>query len=505
MEGTGDVNATVDNAVQDLHIRSKESDQSLRLDSCNVVGAPAVLLSRENEWMEPHSLRSPEHFSETLEDQVLLRPRSFDIGSGQPSSSPLILNSSDIMVEELTMNNYKSSNLTVGCSNKKEESPMSKGQWRHLYLLSGGCRIGSSPMDTVSKEPVMLDGRDEDARNMFSPNYLFQNLQSSKHVVEGHHGISERLTNSTLTNFPGERRTKVLPRSGFSEFFVRNTLKGKGAAHGDLQIHGESEIVNLNNVSEKMICDGVAPNTWQGSGAKADHLSINIGASAGAASGHDRINLREWLKPGCHKINKVESLQIFKQILELVDFAHSQGVVLKDLKPSYFMIVSSDKVQYVGSWVTQIYSKLSENVINQEDHYSTHHLKRKGSMEDGMNRNSVLARRHQKLSENVELVGQQPRSAARFGLKIGTMMKGDIMSLRENASGYCLREEQILNKGNRTPNVSGCPSEYTKHMQLTSEGVNLEERWYTSPEDLSYRMCTLESNIYCLGVLMFEV
>lgn len=507
MEGNGDVNAAVEDAVQDILIRSKGGDQSLQLDSYNVVGAPAVRISLENEWTEPHSsFRSPEDFTETLEGEIFLGHTNSSTGSEQPRSSPSILNSSDVVVEELTLNTYMSSHLTtVGCSNEQEEIPMNNGQWQHLYLLSGGRRSGSSPINSVSMEPVMSDGREEDTINLLSPKYLFQNLQPSMRVVEDCHGVSKHLINNTFSNFPGERRTKVLPASGFSEFFVRNSLKGKGAACGGFQTREESEIVNLRNDSEKRICDGVAPNTWQGSSAKADHSFKNIGARAGAASGHDGINLREWLKPGCRKINEVESLRIFKQILEMVDFAHFQGVALKDLKPSYFMILSSDKVKYVGSWGTQIHSKLSENVTNQEAHYLRHHLKRKGSVEDGTNRNSVFARKHPKLSDNVEIVGRQPRSAARFGSKTGTIMKDDIYNLREQSSVYDLREEKILSKGNRTLNASGSPSEYTKNMQLISEGVKLEDRWYTSPEDHSDRICTLESNIYCLGVLLFEV
>ena len=59
-------------------------------------------------------------------------------------------------------------------------------------------------------------------------------------------------------------------------------------------------------------------------------LSANNGLScthridrSGPERFNDGISLRDWLKSGHSKLNKVESVLIFRQIVELVDFAHS--------------------------------------------------------------------------------------------------------------------------------------------------------------------------------------
>ena len=38
-----------------------------------------------------------------------------------------------------------------------------------------------------------------------------------------------------------------------------------------------------------------------------------------------------------------------------------------------------------------------------------------------------------------------------------------------------------------------------------NESVDLEEKWYCSPEELNGGVCTFPSNIYSLGVLLLEV
>ncbi|KAM7494322.1 hypothetical protein LguiB_028931 [Lonicera macranthoides] len=39
----------------------------------------------------------------------------------------------------------------------------------------------------------------------------------------------------------------------------------------------------------------------------------------------------------------------------------------------------------------------------------------------------------------------------------------------------------------------------------TSVSDPMEEKWYSSPEELNERCCTFSSNIYCLGILLFEL
>lgn len=103
-----------------------------------------------------------------------------------------------------------------------------------------------------------------------------------------------------------------------------------------------------------------------------DKPSLHGIDKSGLEISHDGTNLRELLQPGYRKMNKLESLQLFRQIVELVDFAHSQGVVLLDLRPSHFVLLPSNKISYIGSSA----SREAATVLNQD-------LKRKRPWKQG--------------------------------------------------------------------------------------------------------------------------
>ncbi|KAI3713553.1 hypothetical protein L1987_72132 [Smallanthus sonchifolius] len=75
-------------------------------------------------------------------------------------------------------------------------------------------------------------------------------------------------------------------------------------------------------------------------------------------------------------------------------------------------------------------------------------------------------------------------------------------------SGYGFNEENI-SKGDNTYTIQGMSN--SLHLSATSQmvsnfgGDSLEEQWYASPEDSRERCSTLASNVYSLGVLLFEL
>lgn len=186
-------------------------------------------------------------------------------------------------------------------------------------------------------------------------------------------------------------RTKILSKSGFSEYFVKNTLSGKG--------------VTLR---------GPARDTRDTVGVHIPKPRPNV------IPNNDNLSLREWLTAGRNKVDKSKSLFIFKQILDLVDASHSRGVALQALRPSCFELLPSNHVLY-----------LENKNVKKRKH--------------GDNRNS-------------------------FGM------------WGPRASGYGVKEENAV-----------------------STGDLLEEQWYAGPEDIRQKCSTLSSNIYSLGVLLFEV
>lgn len=197
---------------------------------------------------------------------------------------------------------------------------------------------------------------------------------------------------------------------------------------------------------------------------------------SGLEISHDGTNLRELLKPGYRKINKLESLQLFRQIVELVDFAHSQGVVLLDLRPSHFVLLSSNKVSYIGSSA----SREAATVLNQD-------LKRKRPWKQGEPAFCVSGEKQQKLGQDTKaLLYQQFSSSQGSGSQILAKLDPNVTDFPESAHTV----------GPHNTNLSH---------QIRSVLSQLEERWYTSPEELTEMGCIAASNIYSLGVLLFEL
>ncbi|KAK8711335.1 hypothetical protein V6N13_146619 [Hibiscus sabdariffa] len=206
-----------------------------------------------------------------------------------------------------------------------------------------------------------------------------------------------------------------------------------------------------------------------------------IGYSATEPSSNG-ISLREWLKPGSRKEDKIESLIIFRQIVELVNSAHSQGVVLQDLRPSCFSILSSNKVIYTGLSV----KKGLESAVNND-------LKRKSSLEQGMNAaNCSRGAKQLKHDENMRI----PEHKTEF-----TSPHGSRMEMR-NIDGF-----HTFIKQHSKPFVNQHPFFHyatTSVAQSPSAAIQVEERWYACPGELNGRNLTFSSNIYSLGVFLFE-
>ncbi|KAF8413287.1 hypothetical protein HHK36_001263 [Tetracentron sinense] len=506
MEGAGDEVAAND-AAEGAHIRRKDSNHSLKPDGRNMLELPAMLIPAGRDWPES----APHVYADTLEGESLNRCVRSVAGSEPPFTSPYSNNEAGDMVEELTLRNYKSPNLTVvGSSNSREGMQIIRqGQWQHLYRLAGGSGSGSSHGDAVprDKEQVMSSAR-EDLESISLAEFWAQKPLPCKKPNQDHDEVSKHLINrdnktvSSNTLSPGGTRTKILSGSGFSQFFVKNTLKGKGVVYRNPEAHYGFGVAVKGQNNEKAACvTRVASDASLNSSAKTQELFQhgNAGAGAGADFFNDEISLREWLKPGCRKINKVESLYVFRQIVELVDFAHAQRVALQDLRPSCFKLLPSNRVKYVGS---SAQTELLESVVDQDIPNSEHHFSRKRPLERGMHPYSCLSKQ-QKLSENMKLVKRYPQLPSISGPNHENINEVNVNITGPQDSGYEQRNNP--NAEHKSRNKSGSPSIPTiAQHQLVSVNISLEEEWYTSPEDLNER-CTLSSNIYSLGVLLFEL
>ncbi|KAL5989233.1 hypothetical protein ACLOJK_010123 [Asimina triloba] len=512
MEGTGDLNATEENVAEASHVKRKEYDNS-QPENHNRIESSGIFVSPESAWAEHISIaRSPEVFTETLEGKILTRCEGSESGGQQLLTETLAVDDAGVTVEELTLNNYKSSHFpVVGCSNSRDTPSTKKGQWQHLYQLAGGVGNRSLLGDDMSKE---LMGGQEDMRHILLPKPWVQKPLTGKKPKEDHAEISEHLVNrgngtvlgDSFGAIPGGIRTKVLPASGFSQFFVKNTLKGKGVVYRFAENHRRPNVMIQSESNEK-VGRGAVSNTSHGSMTKTDNTPrcSNPSAVGGASIVDNGISLREWLKKRSTKVNKDKSLNLFRQILEQVDLAHTQGITLQHIRPSCFLILPSDVVKYVGTYGPQVQTGLSDSVINQDDFQIEHSLERKIYLEQGMNAHTLLPAKRQKLSEHVNLVGQVFGTSSRTGLICEAFQRDHANSFRPQNSG-CGFRKQNSSDGQNFQIGSGRPMVFNPTQQPSSSGtIQLEERWYASPEELNGMACTLSSNIYSLGVLLFEV
>ncbi|XP_020099158.1 protein SPA1-RELATED 3 isoform X2 [Ananas comosus] len=99
----------------------------------------------------------------------------------------------------------------------------------------------------------------------------------------------------------------------------------------------------------------LAPSLGGGSAAAAA-----AGAAAAAAEeeeeeeeedveGHCEISLREWLDRPGRSVDLLESLHVFRQVVEAVSLAHAQGVVVGNVRPSCFVLSPLNRVSFIES------------------------------------------------------------------------------------------------------------------------------------------------------------
>ncbi|KAM1019471.1 hypothetical protein ACFX13_041557 [Malus domestica] len=229
-----------------------------------------------------------------------------------------------------------------------------------------------------------------------------------------------------------KKQLKTQCTNSNSQLLVREMSKGKTISKFPEPYGGfGSEVVGQNNRKLRYGSE-VASDAELKANVNNDRLSSHVQKQSGTKSISYGISLREWLKPGSHKVDIAESLLIFRQIVELVDFEHSQGVALQDLRPSCFILLPSNNIKYTGaSAIEEPVSIVNRDLINKRKFEQDAHAER------------ILGGKQIKMSE-----AQQGS---------------------------------------------------------TSVIVQLEEKWYTSPEEFNKRGCTLSSNVYSLGILLFEL
>lgn len=168
------------------------------------------------------------------------------------------------------------------------------------------------------------------------------------------------------------------------------------------------------------------------------------------------VTVRQWLSQPNRVVDRVQSLHIFKQVLDFVDLAHGQGVILRNIRPSCFLLSPLNKVAFIDSASTRSSSPASEPPEPQEPQCS-HHEQEQG------------------VEEEVD--------------------DGECQS-----SGSSSAAASEINENENSGDLLGDHWRFPQRQLL-----QMELAWYTSPEEHATGSSTFASDIYSLGVLLFEV
>ncbi|KAJ6415077.1 hypothetical protein OIU84_003971 [Salix udensis] len=423
--------------------------------------------------------------------------------SEQPCSSPRSMDDAGNMAEELMVRNYDGSNLTVvGTSNNRERMQARQSQWPHLYQIGGGSVTGISCSNTLYKESgqAMLDVQLPSSSDILVQKTLSneRNEASEQVACTDFKGLLGNVSSH------GSFRTKICSKSGFSEFFVKNTLKDKGIIYGGPP-HDSLKIGPRDQNNERSAGDTLAASdTPLNLSAKTVMMTSSYGIAGPRPGGsdHDEVSLREWMNAGRLKASKVERLQIFRQIVDLVDYSHSRGVALPDLWPSSFKLLQSNQVKYLGSAVPR---DMLESSMDQDTPSSDINVVRRRPLEQGTFSFITVLAKKQKLSESMNHISSWPQFSAKHSLKLESTSDGDVnTNVSQDSQNEATESNRDTEYGIQAKSSSHKLYK-TGQRQMTSTTDRLEEKWYSSPEELNEGICRIESNIYGLGILLFEL
>lgn len=198
------------------------------------------------------------------------------------------------------------------------------------------------------------------------------------------------------------------------------------------------------------------------------------------------VSLRQWLDKPERSVDVFECLHIFRQIVEIVNVAHTQGVVVHNVRPSCFVMSSFNHVSFIES------ASCSDSGSD--------------SVEDGLNSQTNEVKdssfplphdMHQQISR---------LSSEEFQLQTMTTNALSEASCMQSTSVYTT--DELLEEGeqNKTLDRKNMEKGEEKKQPFPMKQILLmENSWYASPEEIAGAPSTCASDIYRLGVLLFEL
>lgn len=189
------------------------------------------------------------------------------------------------------------------------------------------------------------------------------------------------------------------------------------------------------------------------------------------------ISLREWSdKPECN-VDEFGCLHIFRQIVEIVNLAHSQGAVVQNIWPSCFVMSPFDQVIVMES------SSCSDSGYN--------------SQEEGLNSQTETKDETHLLPDKLHQQRSSP-GIDNFLLVGSSINTSSSTSCMQSSSMHATQASSVeAARSNGVEQGEGKTQAFLMKLVLL-----METFWYTSPEELAGAPSSCASDIYCLGVLL---
>ncbi|WJX68442.1 Protein SPA1-RELATED 3, variant 2 [Trifolium repens] len=200
------------------------------------------------------------------------------------------------------------------------------------------------------------------------------------------------------------------------------------------------------------------------------------------------ISLRQWLDKSDRSVDFFECLHIFRQIVEIVNAAHCQGVVVHNVRPSCFVMSSFNHISFIES------ASCSDTSSD--------------SLGDGMNNDQGVEVKTPTSHCPHDMHHQQSLGSEDFmpAAKISMDARSDSSCMLSSAV-YAARaslieetEENKMKDRRKDEEVEGKKQSFPMKQILL-----MEMSWYTSPEEVAGTPSSCASDVYRLGILLFEL
>lgn len=251
------------------------------------------------------------------------------------------------------------------------------------------------------------------------------------------------------------------------------------------------------------------------------------------------MTLREWLARPERVADRLECLHIFVQIVEIVHLAHSEGLVLHNIRPSCLRISPVNHISLIDS--TNSFTIPGSSSSDCYDGRSSLHTNGHNNI-CYMNEETQFARIGQEgqsiSAQNTRHDCQEIKTSVRLGVCRGTIPGDAVNSGSETPKSFTNSNAPNTDESNVHKRLSSVALHYSSHeisvertldagegmrnikMKAKAEEENnqeefwysqlnqishMEQTWYTSPEEFVGGSCSFSSNIYSLGILFFEL